>query len=130
MLPHILDRIVEIGRKYGVRIVNVFHAGDGNIHPILLFDERDHEQVARVLDASREILDECIACGGSVTGEHGIGVEKIEFMHKLFTAADLDVMSRVRDALNPGGRLSPAKMLPTAGACGLEQRHPGRRAAL
>lgn len=130
MLPHILERIIEISQKYGVRIVNVFHAGDGNIHPILLFDERDQAQVARVLDASREILDECIACGGSVTGEHGIGVEKIEFMHKLFSATDLDVMARVRDALNPGGRLSPAKMLPTAGACGLEQRHPGRRAAL
>jgi len=129
-LPHILARIIEIGSKYGVRIVNVFHAGDGNIHPILLFDERDPEQVKRVLSASGEILDECIACGGSVTGEHGIGVEKIEFMHKLFTPDDLDVMQRVRNAFNPLGRLSPAKMLPTAGACGLEQRHPGRRAAL
>jgi glycolate oxidase len=129
-LPHILDRIIEISRKYNVRIVNVFHAGDGNIHPILLFDERDREQVTRVLAASGEILDECIACGGSVTGEHGIGVEKIEFMHKLFTADDLDVMRRVRDALNPRRNLSPAKMLPVAGACGLEQRHPGRRAAL
>ena len=83
-----------------------------------------------MLAASGEILEECIACGGSVTGEHGIGVEKIEFMRKLFTADDLDVMGRVRDAFNPTGRLSPAKMLPTAGACGLEQRHPGRRAAL
>ncbi|MBI2825003.1 MAG: FAD-binding protein [Planctomycetia bacterium] len=129
-LPHILARITEIGQKHGIRIVNVFHAGDGNIHPILLFDERDREQIARVLAASGEILDECIACGGSVTGEHGIGVEKIEFMHKLFTPADLDVMGRVRTAFNPHGRLSPAKMLPTAGACGLEQKHPGRRAAL
>jgi glycolate oxidase len=129
-LPHILERIIEIGRKYGIRIVNVFHAGDGNIHPILLFDERDSEQVTRVLAASGEILDECIACGGSVTGEHGIGVEKIEFMHKLFTPDDIDVMRRARAAFNPTGRLSPAKMLPTAGACGLEQRHPGRRAAL
>ncbi len=94
------------------------------------FDERNADQVRRVLAASGEILDECIACGGSVTGEHGIGVEKIEFMHKLFTENDLDVMGRVRAAFNPTLRLSPAKMLPTAGACGLEQRHPGRRAAL
>jgi glycolate oxidase len=113
-----------------VRIVNVFHAGDGNIHPILLFDERDAEQVAQVLRASDEILEECIACGGSVTGEHGIGVEKISLMNKLFTADDLAAMTRLRVAFNPTGRLSPAKMLPTAGACGLEQVHPRRRAAM
>ncbi len=129
-LPHILRRIIEIGQKYGVRIVNVFHAGDGNIHPILLFDERDQAQVQRVLEASGEILDECIACGGSVTGEHGIGVEKISFMRKLFSEEDLAAMARMRDAFNPDNRLSPAKMLPTAGACGMEQTHPGRRAAM
>ena len=129
-LPHILRRITEISRKYEVRVVNVFHAGDGNIHPILLFDERDNAQIQRVLSASNEILDECIACGGSVTGEHGIGVEKIDFMRKLFTDDDLDVMVRLREAFNPAGRLSAKKMLPTAGACGLEQKHPGRRAAL
>ncbi len=129
-LPHILRRIIEISQKYSIRIVNVFHAGDGNIHPILLFDERDAEQVERVLAASGEILDECIACGGSVTGEHGIGVEKISFMRKLFNDDDLAAMTRLRDAFNPENRLSPAKMLPTAGACGLEQVHPGRRAAM
>ncbi len=129
-LPHILRRITEISGKYGIRIVNVFHAGDGNIHPILLFDERDAEQVSRVLKASDEILEECIASGGSVTGEHGIGVEKINFMNKLFNDDDLAAMGRLRAAFNPEGRLSPAKMLPTAGACGLEQIHPGRRAAM
>jgi glycolate oxidase len=129
-LPHILRRITEIGQKYQVRTVNVFHAGDGNIHPILLFDERDADQIRRVLAASEEILEECIACGGSVTGEHGIGVEKIGFMQKLFNADDLEVMQRLRLAFNPEGNLSPGKMLPTAGACGLEQRHPGRRAAM
>ena len=129
-LPHMLRRITEIGTKYNVRIVNVFHAGDGNIHPILLFDERDHEQIGRVLRASEEILDECLACGGSVTGEHGIGVEKIAFMAKMFTSDDLAVMERYRQALNPRGNLSPAKMLPTAGACGIEQRHPGRHGTL
>jgi glycolate oxidase len=129
-LPHILRRIYAIGDHYGLKIVNVFHAGDGNIHPILLFDERNAEQVERVLKASEEILDECLACGGSVTGEHGIGVEKINFMGKMFSAADLDVMGRLRHAFNPTGRLSPRKMLPTAGACGIEQRSPGRQAAL
>jgi glycolate oxidase len=129
-LPHILRHIKEIGSKYGIRIVNVFHAGDGNIHPILLFDERDSKQVEQVLKASGEILDECLACGGSVTGEHGIGVEKVHFMKKMFTEDDLTVMANLRQALNPTNRLSPNKMLPTAGACGIEQKHPGRRAAL
>ena len=129
-LPHILRKITDIGQRYGIRIVNVFHAGDGNIHPILLFDERHPEQVQQVLKASNEILDECLACGGSVTGEHGIGVEKIHFMSKMFEDGDLTAMKHLRDAFNPRGNLSPAKMLPTAGGCGMEQKHPGRRAAL
>jgi glycolate oxidase len=129
-LPHILGKIIEIGSRYSIRIVNVFHAGDGNIHPILLFDERDAEQVQRVLKASNEILDACLECGGSVTGEHGIGVEKIHFMHKMFTDGDLTAMRNLRDAFNPKNNLSPDKLLPTAGGCGMEQKHPGRRAAL
>ncbi len=129
-LPHMMQRITEIGQKYGVRVVNVFHAGDGNLHPILLFDERDSEQIGRVLKASGEILDECLACGGSVTGEHGIGVEKVHFMNKMFTEDDLAAMENLRTAFNPKNNLSPDKMLPTAGACGLEQKHPGRRAPL
>jgi glycolate oxidase len=128
-LPHILREIQRIGEKYNLRICNVFHAGDGNIHPILLFDERDGEQVKRVLAASREILDECIRVGGSVTGEHGIGVEKIDFMPKLFSPEDLGMMLRLRAAFNPQGRCSPRKMLPTAGAC-IEPSKAGRRAAL
>lgn len=129
-LPEIFRRITAIGAKHDLRIVNVFHAGDGNIHPILLFDERDAAQVQRVLKASDEILEACLDCGGSVTGEHGIGVEKIGFMRRMFSPDDLDVMERLRIAFNPTGMLSPAKMLPTAGACGMEQTHPGRRAAL
>lgn len=111
-LPHILRRIAEIGRKYGIRIVNVAHAGDGNVHPILLFDERDKEVVARVLAAGEELLEECIRCGGSVTAEHGIGVEKRAFMSRLFGEADLAVMRRIREAFNPGERLNPGKLLP------------------
>jgi glycolate oxidase len=129
-LPHILRKIIEIGARYDLKIVNVFHAGDGNIHPILLFDERHPEQVAKVLQASNEILDACLECGGSVTGEHGIGVEKIHFMNKMFSPDDLLAMDHLRRAFNPRGKLSPLKMLPTAGGCGMEQKHPGRRAAL
>ena len=128
-LPQILRVIQAIGVKYDLRIANVFHAGDGNIHPILLFDERDPDQVKRVLAASNEILDECIRLGGSVTGEHGIGVEKIDFMPKLFSPNDLAMMLRLRTAFNPLDRCSPHKMLPTAGAC-IEQSKAGRRAAL
>jgi len=133
-LPHILRFIKQVGEKHRIRIANVFHAGDGNIHPILLFDERDPDQVKRVLEASHEILDECIRLGGSVTGEHGIGVEKIDFMPRLFAPEDLSVMLRLREAFNPTGICSPAKMLPTAGACHEPSRiqavRPGRRAAL
>lgn len=127
-LPHILRKITEIGQRYGLRIANVFHAGDGNIHPILLFDEKDPEQIPRVLEASHEILDECIAVGGSVTGEHGIGVEKLEFMPKLFSPEDLGAMAAIRAVFNPEGRCSPEKMLPTGSAC-LERKHPGRQAS-
>jgi len=127
-LPHILRTITAIGERHGLRIANVFHAGDGNIHPILLFDERDPEQVRRVLEASHEILDECIACGGSVTGEHGIGVEKMSFMPKLFTPDDLAAMAAIRDVFNPKGLCSPEKMLPGGGGC-IERKSPGHRAS-
>jgi glycolate oxidase len=128
-LPHILREISRIGQQYDLRICNVFHAGDGNIHPIVLFDERDPDQVKRVLLASHAILEECVKVGGSVTGEHGIGVEKLDFMPRLFTPEDLAMMLRLRAAFNPDGRCSPRKMLPTAGAC-IEQSRVGRHAAL
>ncbi len=128
-LPHMLREIQRIGERYGLRVCNVFHAGDGNLHPILLFDERDADQVKRVLAASHEILEECIRQGGSVTGEHGIGVEKLDLMPKLFTPEDLNMMLRLRAAFNPESRCSPRKMLPTAGAC-IEQSKVSRRAAL
>jgi glycolate oxidase len=133
-LPHILREITRIGEKYGIAIANVFHAGDGNIHPILLFDERDADQTRNVLLASHEILEECIRCGGSVTGEHGIGVEKIDFMPLMFSPDDLRTMLAVREAFNPTGRCSPAKMFPGGARCieptRVEKVHPGRRAAL
>ncbi len=128
-VPDILRRITEIGRRYQLRIGNVFHAGDGNIHPILLFDERDPDQVRRVLEAGREILEACVALGGSVTGEHGIGVEKIAQMPLLFSPADLLVMSRLRQVFDPDLRCNPGKIFPTPGAC-VETTRPHRQAAL
>ncbi len=128
-LPHMLAFMRAIETKYGLRIGNVFHAGDGNIHPVILFDERDADQVRRVLEASTEILDECIACGGSVTGEHGIGVEKLDFMPKLFRPADLEQMLRLRSAFNPENRCSPHKIFPTAGGC-VEHVKPSRGVAV
>ena len=88
------------------------HAGDGNVHPILLFDERDREQVERAMAAGREVLEECIACGGSITAEHGIGIEKMDLMDRLFAPADLEAMQRVRQAFDPLGLLNPGKVLP------------------
>ena len=130
-LPHMLREITRIGEKYSLRIANVFHAGDGNLHPILLFDERDPDQVRRVLEASHEILTECLACGGSVTGEHGIGVEKIDFMEKMFSPESLQTMVRLRAAFNPDNRCSPGKMLPVGGACAEPSRvtrtSPGKK---
>lgn len=153
-LPEILDFILETSEKYKIRIVNVFHAGDGNIHPILLFDERDAAQTQRVIQAGDAILSKCIELGGSVTGEHGIGVEKISFMcppaegespqhgvmhaphehrHYLFTRTDIEVMGDIRNVFNPDGLCSPSKLLPTAGGCGMEhieKSKAGRRAAM
>ena len=99
------------------------------MHPIILFDERDADQVKRVLEASHAILEECLAAGGSVTGEHGIGVEKLDFMPRMFAPEDLGMMLRLRQALNPNNACSPGKMLPTAGAC-IEATKAGRKAAL
>jgi glycolate oxidase len=114
-LPEILRTIATIAQRYRLRIGNVFHAGDGNIHPILLYDERDTEEVRRVLDAGREILAACVALGGTVTGEHGIGCEKVEQMPLIFTPHDLLVMQQLRAAFDPGGRCNPGKVFPAKG---------------
>jgi len=111
-LPQLIRRIAEIGKRHQVRIVNVAHAGDGNVHPVLLMDDRDPQQVQRAMAAGREVLEECIRLGGSITAEHGIGVEKIALMDRLFAREDLQAMARVRRAFDPTGRLNPGKVLP------------------
>jgi glycolate oxidase len=117
-LPATLRRIEEIGRKHGFEIGNIFHAGDGNLHPIILFDARVAEQFRRAVAASDEIIQFCIEMGGSITGEHGVGMEKDRLMPLLFSEADLGLMRRVRDAFNPAGLLNPAKIFPSTKSCG------------
>jgi glycolate oxidase len=116
-LPEIMRFIRATSDKYGLRITNVFHAGDGNIHPLVLYDERDTDQVRRALLAGHDILQKCIDFGGSVTGEHGIGVEKIDFMEKQFTKDDLDAMRALRRVFDPEGRCNPHKMFPGSKRC-------------
>src|SRR6266550_3737457 len=117
-LPETLRCIEEVSRKYDLQIGNIFHAGDGNLHPLILFDERDPEQFKRVTAAGLEIMRHCVAVGGALTGEHGVGMEKNELMPLMFTPEDLDLMQRVRAVFNPTGRLNPGKVLPLGKACG------------
>jgi glycolate oxidase len=112
-LPQILAHVVEIGERYDLPIANLFHAGDGNLHPMILFDVREPGILERVMAAGREILNSCIEAGGTITGEHGVGMEKLSFMPLVFSAADLDVMGRVRSALDPSGNFNPGKILPS-----------------
>ena len=113
-----LEFIEQTATKYGVRIGNIFHAGDGNLHPIILFDRRDENQSKRVREAAAEILARCIDMGGSITGEHGVGIEKINLMPYLFSADDLDMMRKIKEVFNPEARFNPGKVLPTSKMCG------------
>jgi glycolate oxidase len=117
-LPATLRRISEIGKKNGFAIGNIFHAGDGNLHPIILFDARDEAQFRRAVATADEIIGFCIEMGGSITGEHGVGMEKDRLMPLLFTEADLRLMKGVRDLFNPRGLLNPEKIFPTGKGCG------------
>ncbi len=116
-IPETLRKIDEIGKKYSLTIGNIFHAGDGNLHPLILFDARDPDQTQRTLDAGREILEFCIGVGGSITGEHGVGMEKQDLMCTLFTESERQVMKRLRSCFNPNSLLNPEKMLPSARMC-------------
>lgn len=116
-LPEVLEQIAAIGKKHGLRIANIFHAGDGNLHPAILYDERNKESVERCLAASKDILRLCLEKNGSITGEHGVGIEKKEMLGWMFSDTDIKVMSLVRAAFNPKGMLNPAKFLPTDHSC-------------
>jgi glycolate oxidase subunit GlcD len=116
-LVETLREIGAIAARWRVTLTNVFHAGDGNLHPNISFDGRDQEETERVKAAGHEILQLCIDMGGSITGEHGIGSEKLAHVPMMFAASDLDVMARVRDAFNPRGLCNPGKVLPERGSC-------------
>jgi glycolate oxidase len=116
-LPDVLRHIRDISERYAMRIANVFHAGDGNLHPLLLYDERDADQRVRVLKASEEILRVCAEVGGSLSGEHGIGVEKRDDMPLVFTELDMAAMLKVRAVFNAQNLCNPGKVFPTPGRC-------------
>jgi glycolate oxidase len=124
-LPEVLRRVNEIVAAHGLRVGNVFHAGDGNLHPNILYDPRKPGEEARVLAAGGEILKVCAEVGGSISGEHGIGLEKVDYMPLIFSEADLECMRRIRDAFNPTGRCNPGKIFPSRKGCA--EAGPGSR---
>jgi len=116
-LPEALAGICEIGDRHRLKLSNVFHAGDGNLHPNISFDRRDADELARVTAAGREILELCVSLGGVLTGEHGVGNEKRDYMGLLFDEPDLRAMLRLRDVFNPDGVCNPGKIFPVTRAC-------------
>lgn len=125
-LPEVLDFVYEVARERGLRVANIFHAGDGNLHPIFLFDERDPKQVEAVVCAGEAVMRRCIAEGGSVTGEHGVGIEKISLLGEMYSREDLEWQERVRKVFNEGGLCNPGKVLPSEKSCvEVRLRHKG-----
>jgi FAD/FMN-containing dehydrogenase len=113
-LPDVLEEIAAIGERHRLRVTNVFHAGDGNLHPNLSFDAADAEQVERVHAASAEIMRVCVGAGGTITGEHGVGLDKLAYMPLVFGPDDLGLMAAVRRVFDPDGLANPGKVVPTA----------------
>lgn len=116
-LVEIMDKVYEIGEKYGITLMNVFHAGDGNLHPIMGFDLAEPGMEEKVAAAGGEIIRACLAVGGALTGEHGVGTEKRAFMQAVFNEADLDAQARVKEAFDPDRRMNPDKLLPSGSRC-------------
>ena len=116
-LPEVLAATYRIGAKYGLRVANVFHAGDGNLHPFLCFDARHPDEVLRVKEAGRELMETCVRAGGSITGEHGVGLDKSDYLPLIFSDDDMDAMLRVRAAFDPTGLCNPGKIIPTPRTC-------------
>jgi glycolate oxidase len=117
-LMPILQVVQAAAARQGLRVANVFHAGDGNLHPLVLYDGTQPGQLERAVAASAEMMRACIEVGGSITGEHGVGIEKVDFMPLMFSEADLDAMRKLKAVFNPDGRMNPGKIFPTSRACG------------
>lgn len=126
-LAEVLKRVDEIGKKYGLQINNVFHAGDGNVHPIFLYDDKNPEQVRRTLEAAEEVLKFCIDLGGTASGEHGIGVEKLGLMPYLFDGTTLRAFDAVKKAFDPGERINAGKLIPSKKIKAHMAVSPGRK---
>jgi glycolate oxidase len=125
-LPEVLAAIAEVSRSSGVRVANVFHAGDGNLHPLVLFDDAVEGAGDAAEEVSGAILDLCIQHGGSITGEHGVGMDKAKYMPRMYGEDDLDTMQLVRCAFDPHGIANPGKVFPTPRLCGeVPGRHKG-----
>jgi glycolate oxidase len=122
-LASVLVEISAICGRHGLRVANIFHAGDGNLHPLVLYDANDAEQASRAAQAGSEILELCVASGGCLTGEHGVGIEKRDLMRVQFNPTDLDVQMRLKTLFDPKWLLNPAKVFP------LEGRDAAREAA-
>ena len=124
----VLQEIAALGRRYGLRVANVFHAGDGNLHPLVLFDAREPGEEKKAEEMSGEILRICLRHGGSITGEHGVGADKAPYMPEMFSADDLETMQLVRCAFDPLGSFNPGKVFPSPRLCGdkpgLYRPHP------
>jgi glycolate oxidase len=113
-LPEVLNKVIAIGEKYDLPIGNVFHAGDGNLHPLIMFDERDADEKERVIKASTEILKACADAGGTISGEHGVGLEKLKETAFIFCQEDLELERKIKRAFDPQGLINPGKMIPEA----------------
>ena len=111
-LPEVLRTIGQIAERWGIQVCNVFHAGDGNLHPNIPFDSRDADQADRVHHAMREIMRACVAAGGTITGEHGIGLDKLEYMPLIFSQESLEAQCQLRSVFDPEQRSNPAKVVP------------------
>ncbi len=133
-LPEVLGRIRQLEARSGLRIGNVFHAGDGNLHPLICYDEHIAGQADRAAEVAGEILSYCVDAGGSITGEHGVGADKAAYMPRMFSADDLEIMQRVRTAFDPRHLCNPGKIFPTPRLCGEVpgpyRRHPAEQAGV
>ena len=116
-LVEVLDEIYEIAGRYGLTMMNVFHAGDGNLHPLIAFDASEPGMLDKVRESGEEMVEVSVRAGGSLSGEHGIGVEKRDLMGRVFTDLDLDAQARVREAFDPDASFNPGKVLPTGARC-------------
>jgi len=123
-LVDVMTAVYDIAKRYDLVMMNVFHAGDGNLHPLIVFDRRADGVLERVMAAGEEIINACVAAGGVLSGEHGIGLEKRDYMPLIFSADDLDAQARLREAFDPDGIANPEKVLPAGSRCGDLQRIP------